>query len=439
MYLDDGLGVHDDKELCIEMSIQVKKDIISSGFVPKAEKSMWTPTKNLTFLGTNIDTDKSVFTIPENRIDKIMSTISDIDLCLTKSGKVFVRKVASLVGQIISTSPVIGNIVYLMTKHLSIAINSVHSWNSYIHLSVESIDQINFWRFNLHKANVKPFKTDVSWQTIVYSDASNTGYGGYIVENPYNIAHGMWLESEVSTSSTWKELTAVKNVFLSLIDFLSDKNVKWFTDNQNVVSIVSKGSTKSVLQKLALDIFSTCIKHNVNIDMVWIPRTENERADYLSRIIDSDDWAISEFVFQIVESLWGPHEVDWFASDDNFKLHVFYSRFWNENSSGVDAFTVDWRGINGLFVPPVSLIPRVLMYMRQCKAVGTLILPYWPSASFWPMLCPFGDGFISEVVDSIDLPTYKNAYIAGKSKKAIFGNVDLTFRMLALRMDFSSS
>ncbi|CAG2207949.1 unnamed protein product [Mytilus edulis] len=42
--------------------------------------------------------------------------------------------------------------------------------------------------------------------------------------------------------------------------------------------------------------------------MVWIPRTENERADYLSRIIDSDDWAISEFVFQIVESLWGPHE-----------------------------------------------------------------------------------------------------------------------------------
>ncbi|CAG2243182.1 unnamed protein product [Mytilus edulis] len=204
------------------MSIQVKKDIISSGFVPKAEKSMWTPTKNLTFLGTNIDTDKGVFTIPDNRIDKIMSTISDIDLCLTKSGKVFVRKVASLVGQIISTSPVIGNIVYLMTKHLSIDINSVHSWNSYIHLSVDSIDQINFWRFNLHEANVKPFKTDVSWQTIVYSDASNTGYGGYIVENPYNIAHGTWLESEVSTSSTWKELTAafageLQNLPVSLV------------------------------------------------------------------------------------------------------------------------------------------------------------------------------------------------------------------------------
>ncbi|CAC5408504.1 unnamed protein product [Mytilus coruscus] len=242
MYLDDGLGVHDDEKLCNQMAIQVNKDIISSGFVPKAEKSMCTPIKNLTFLDTNIDTDKGVFTIPDNRIDKIMNTISDIDLCLAKNGKVFVRKVASL-----------------------------------------------------------------------------------------------------------KELTAVK--------ILAGKNIRWFTDNQNVVSIVSKGSTKSVLQKLALDIFSTCIKHNVNIDMVWVPRAENETADFLSRIVDSDDWSISEFVFQIVESLWGPHEVDWFASDDNFILIVFYSRFWNVNSSGVDAFSVDWRGINGLFVPPVSLIP----------------------------------------------------------------------------------
>jgi hypothetical protein len=51
---------------------------------------------------------------------------------------------------------------------------------------------------------------------------------------------------------------------------LTGKRIKWFTDNQNVVSIVSKGSTKTVLQELALDIFSACLKFNVNIDMVWI-------------------------------------------------------------------------------------------------------------------------------------------------------------------------
>ena len=34
-------------------------------------------------------------------------------------------------------------------------------------------------------------------------------------------------------------------------------------------------------------------------------------------------------------------------------------------STGIDAFTVDWHGVNGLFVPPIFLIPLVLKYMRQ--------------------------------------------------------------------------
>ena len=207
-----------------------------------------------------------------------------------------------------------------MTKHLSIDINSSLSWNSYIKLSESSLEQLVFWRNNFQLVNVKHFTLDESCQQIVFSDASGTGYGGYIVETPIDIAHGMWLDSEKGNSSTWKELTAVKQVLLSLIHILSGKRIKWFTDNQNVVSIVSKGSTKTVLQELALDIFSACLKFNVNIDMVWIPRSENDRADYLSRICDHDDWGISDVIFELVESLWGPHEVDWYASDHNYIL-----------------------------------------------------------------------------------------------------------------------
>ena len=96
--------------------------------------------------------------------------------------------------------------------------------------------------------NVKHLTLDEFCQQILFSDASGTGYGGYIVETPTDIAHGMWLDSEKGNSSTWKELTAVKQVLLSLIHILSGKRIKWFTDNQNVVSIVSKGSTKTVLQ-----------------------------------------------------------------------------------------------------------------------------------------------------------------------------------------------
>jgi hypothetical protein len=54
---------------------------------------------------------------------------------------------------------------------------------------------------------------------------------------------------------------------------------------------------------------------------------------------------------QIIEFNWGLHEVDWFASDHNFKLKVVYSRYWNMYSTGIDVFTLDWHGVNGLFVP----------------------------------------------------------------------------------------
>ncbi|CAG2222387.1 unnamed protein product [Mytilus edulis] len=45
-------------------------------------------------------------------------------------------------------------------------------------------------------------------------DTSGTGYGGCSVENPKNIAHGMCHEYDVHHSSTWKELTAVKCIWL---------------------------------------------------------------------------------------------------------------------------------------------------------------------------------------------------------------------------------
>jgi len=88
------------------------------------------------------------------------------------------------------------------------------------------------------------------------------------------------------------------------------------------VVIVSKDSTNIVLQKLALDMFSTCLQYNVNIIMVWIPRSENDNADILSRIADNDDCSIFQYIFQMIEYIWGPY-VDWFASLHNFKLKIF--------------------------------------------------------------------------------------------------------------------
>ncbi|XP_076079152.1 uncharacterized protein LOC143049377 [Mytilus galloprovincialis] len=436
MYLDDGFGTHSDINSCTDIAAQVKQDLIDSGFVPKVEKSMWSPSKTLIYLGYFIDTDKAILSIPVDRLSKLFDTIIQVEQSLRNLGKVYVRTVASVIGQIISMSYVIGNVAYIMTKYLSIDVMSACSWKSYIELSVQSKEQLIFWKKNIKCINFKHFVSDFSCHTIVYSDASGTGYGGFTVENPKNIAHGMWHENDVHHSSTWKELTAVKCVFHSLIDFMRDKRIKWFTDNQNVVSIVHKGSMKPYLQDIAYDIFVTCLKFNVSLEVEWIPRAENEIADYISRIIDTDDWGVAVHVFEYLDSLWGPHEIDWFASDHNHRLPVFYSRYWNVHSMGIDAFTVNWQGINGWYVPPVCLLLKVLMYMQQCNAYGTVILPLWRSENYWPFLCPKGDRFIDQVLGFYYLPTNKANFLPGRGNKSVFGNIDLPFKVLALRMDF---
>ncbi|CAG2220339.1 unnamed protein product [Mytilus edulis] len=170
MYLDDGLGTHTNEDICKTVSEQVRQDLIMSGFVPKNEKSKWSPLKNLVFLGYSIDTYQSIVKIPDDRIQKVLKTIEDIEYYTLKYRKVHARLVASLVGQIVSMSYVIGNVAYIMSKHLSIDILEKTSWNSCIVLSKASLIQINFWKENLGRVNVKSFTSDFSCQSVVYSD-----------------------------------------------------------------------------------------------------------------------------------------------------------------------------------------------------------------------------------------------------------------------------
>ena len=122
--------------------------------------------------------------------------------------------------------------------------------------------------------------------------------------------------------------------------------------------IIATGSKKPDLQAKALAIFSTSVANNLRIEPEWIPREENELADYLSRIMDYDDWSLDGAIFQQLDrKCWKiAPSIDRFASHYNTQLPHFNSKFWNPGTEGVDAFTCDWsKDINWL-CPPVFLI-----------------------------------------------------------------------------------
>ena len=157
----------------------------------------------------------------------------------------------------------------------------------------QNYDELVFRQNNVNKLNGQPIWFESGATRVVYSDASDSGYGGYSVKVGPQIAHGSWLSvHEAKLSSTWRELKAVYQVLCSLATSLQGHTVKWFTDNQNVARIVQTGSRKQHLQEGAMATYEACFQNGIKLEMEWIPRSQNQIADYISRITDADDWMI---------------------------------------------------------------------------------------------------------------------------------------------------
>ena len=70
----------------------------------------------------------------------------------------------------------------------------------------------------------------------------------------------------------------------------------------------------------------------------------------------------------------------------NAKCKQYFSKFWCPGTAGIDAFRFTWQCTNNWLVPPSRLIPQVTNKLEHEKCKGTLIVPEWTSAPFWPMV-----------------------------------------------------
>lgn len=109
-------------------------------------------------------------------------TIGDVLKQVKVLRRVRVSKRASLVGQIISMSIVFGHVTQILTRSLSIDVVKALSWDSFIPVSQESLQQMEFWQKNEDIMNSKYIFDPYKCTIVIYSDASNTVYAGYEVE-----------------------------------------------------------------------------------------------------------------------------------------------------------------------------------------------------------------------------------------------------------------
>ena len=265
------------------------------------------------------------------------------------------RDIAKVTGTIVSMGLALGPVARLWTRGLYRAIMQASSWGERNQLDEDAWREIVFWKSNFETCHGQPIwwvnpRPDI----LTYSDASDTGWGGYSVELGGNIAKGEWSAEEGLKSSTWRELRATRLVLESFLPNIQGQDVRHRTDNQNVVSILQVGSRHSELHDEAVAIYHLCHQFGVRLQAEWIPRELNNEADQLSRQSDVDDYMLHPTYFAALDILWGPHTVDRFSSFRTRQIPRFCSQYPNPMTEHVDAFRAEWSGeVNWLFPPPI--------------------------------------------------------------------------------------
>ena len=113
----------------------------------------------------------------------------------------------------------------------------------------------------------------------------------------------------------------------------------------------------------------------------WIPREENETADEISKLIDFDDWQLTDEFFEHLNRKWGPFSIDCFARPENSKTRRFNSKFYSPGTEALDAFSAHLENEINFVVPPVDLIQETLKFILNNPSTGTLVTPLWKSAT----------------------------------------------------------
>ena len=155
---------------------------------------------------------------------------------------------------------------------------------------------------------------------------------------------GEWSQAESSLHINWLELLAGAFLIKTFTKRRVQMTVRPVKDNMSAAHYINKmgGAKSPVLSRLALDLWDWCLEHKIEVEAEYLPGILNTRADKDSTVmLDRHNWKIDPQVFSIINQLWGPLEVDLFASRLTNQLPRYYCWRPDPLAEASDAFSQD--------------------------------------------------------------------------------------------------
>ncbi|XP_060064749.1 uncharacterized protein LOC132545098 [Ylistrum balloti] len=309
-YIDDSLVKAADREVC-ERNCRVLAGVLESAwFQISSEKSLFSASQMVIYLGYLIDSITFTVSLPEQKVKKI------IDACSHVLGqKSFsLRELASLIGLFTSSLRAVrqsGLFYRLVDKEKIAALHNGLFYDDKVSLSRLAQTEIVWWRDKVNSMNgraIRPSDPDVIMET----DASGDGWGAKFGSQ---ITKGLWSKAEREHQIIFLELKAVWLALRCFCSDMSDTHVRVVTDNVCTISYVNKpGGNVTELNELAKEIWLWCTERNIFISACHIPGVLNVDADYLSRSMQSSgEWSLHPLIFDRICGHFFNPDVDLFS------------------------------------------------------------------------------------------------------------------------------
>ena len=380
-YIDDSYLQGDSAKEC---SSNIKATALlfnHLGFHLHPTNSVIIPTQTLTFLGFRLDS-LSMTVSPTG--EKILKTV---EACkrLQNMTKPLISEVAEVIGLIVSNFPGVqfGPLHYrfLERDKTHALITNKGNYKSHMTLTSSSVAELTWWIENMPHSS-----RDITHPTpfmIIQTDASTLGWGAVYGDQEVG---GRWTSLESTSHINILELQAA---FFALKSFCKETikgHVQLQIDNTTAVAYINNmgGSKSPKLNSLAQEIWDWCIQRQLWVSATHIAGKLNVSADSKSRKFqDKHEWMLNKDAFKVILSLYPELNIDLFATRLNNQLALYCSWKPDPGCAFVDALTIDWRKFNFYAFPPFSLIPRCLQKIAQDQAKGILIIPVWPTQTWF--------------------------------------------------------
>ena len=279
-YLDDYFTVGPPSSpLCVSQVDTMVKTADRLG-IPLAPDKLEGPTSRLVFLGILIDSTLMECSLPPDKLSELVAELRTWS-CRKKCIK---RELLSLIGKLNFACRIIpaGRIFLRRLIDLSTTARLPHH---HISLNTEARRDVAWWLKYLPLWNGRAIIPDPFWSRSpdleLFTDASGgLGFGIYFQGRWLN---GSWPSYLSDRSIQWKELYPIALSCLLWGPLWRGKKLLFHCDNQSVVDIWAKGSSRDpLLMHLVRSIFFCAASHQFSVLVSHIRGTDNSIADALS-------------------------------------------------------------------------------------------------------------------------------------------------------------